>query len=1131
MSEKPNLQQEKAIYSSASSLLLSAGAGSGKTKVIKNRVAYLAHDLNVPLSKMLVLTFTNKAASEMKTRIRDVFMEMSKKEKGEAKEKYLRLASEVDSAAITTFDSFALSFVKEYRTELGLAPNIQIGDDTILSLEVHARLDSLLEDAYQKLIVHLREKDFDKEKDPLYCFLKTFTHKNDEPLKEAILSLLDRANDHENPLEYLQQFPHIYSDNDFIRKELIELIRRRLHSVEKALEMISLYDRDEGNILLAAEDTKQVESLKGVLLHALSSKDKEVLLGALEANISFPVAKNDYALPKDTDASVWRSEVKALCASSFEDWLKFGVEKEGGNVTLSSLLNEDTQRLEEISTLLCSFAIPLYLQMDEYKKKQGIFTFSDIFHLALEALEKDRVKKDFQTRYEHILVDECQDNNDLQYALIDKIHALNPSSHLFMVGDVKQSIYRFRKANPKLFQAREKCYQENQNSGDTSFEVIHMNTNYRSDAPIIDGVNHLFGNLMSEECGGVDYDEKQNMETGKLTSLPSSGFFSLLIPKRPKFGEGEKEDFALSNAERRAKYLAGEIACRISEGASPGDFAILVRTKTNFLLYAKALSNYHLPVVLVNETELNSENLVMTLISLFKLVHHFYELKKTDEEKSDKLLALMRHPFSSIYRSFLFVEETGKKEEGQSEGNLLTLFQTGEWLNHSICQKTKNLADIYGDKSPVEGLEALIEEFSLIAHLPYLGNLKACYRQLGTIRDYAKTVEGLGKKFADFCSLLETGVNEFTLTLPAEPSAEDNGVIFPNKDSNTLTSPIRIMTIHASKGLQFPYVYLPELSWKKLQRDSSALSRDYGLILKNSSYAIQKKVGQGFKQVSLSPLGALLSSSSEKEEAVSELVRLFYVAITRAEKQCVFVFDEKKENAPILHRFGSYYSSQEEGEDGKIKFSLHSILSFEDMLRYASYGKFQLPAPSLARLGREYQAKGNTYQYSLEEGKTLHVSFQSKKKEEIKRPSKELGERIDDKTLLYGTFLHRAFEISDLKNGIPNSLLSEKVKKTLQNAFNSPLMQKVRTAKAIMKEYSYMDEEGRKGQIDLLVFFEEEAYIIDYKTSSLHDSAYEEQLATYQAYIRNTFPELKSVRCFLLSILHPEQTKEVCLSS
>ena len=1109
-----NKEQRLAVYSNARFILLSAGAGSGKTFVLKNRVARLA-DEGLALSQLLVLTFTNEAAASMKNKIRENFVELSLKHP-EKSEFYLSLSKDVDQADITTFDSFALKLVKKYRTELGLGPTIQIGDAAVLSLEKNQRLNILFEEEYKKLEETLVEDRKKGTTEPLYRFLKEYAHRNDSFLKTAIFSLMDEAERQSNPLEFLQQFQGKFSDISILNEQILALGKNYLSSLNTAKELVNFYDHgsEEDGTNLASLDALLIEERISRLKGALNRRDVEEILLLFTEKYGFKKITKENFPKEDTEGKEWRNLLKEILSSPLKDWTKL---KEN-NPNLYLLIKKlGFEHFLPYLSFISDFAIKLYTEMEQFKKQYGIFSFSDIFHFALEALKSERAKKELASTYSHILVDECQDNNDLQNELLNRLVQLKEDMSLFMVGDVKQSIYRFRHANPMLFAQREEQYGKEMKKGNSNYLVIHMPTNYRSAEEVVNGVNSLFSNLMSKDCGGVTYDESQAMIAGRKMLDKEDrnhvGFHSLLIPKRPTYQEAKKnpqlwEDFSLSNAERRAKYVAGEIAKRLEKSPSssrenlPKDFAILLRKKSNFMLYAKALADLSIPVKVINEVDLNDEPVVMTLLSSFRFLNYYHQYiqSKTDEEK-ERNLTLLKHPFASLYRSYL--------TDNFMNNDLLKLdelFDTNKWLHDDLFLKLEKIYEDCKDKSPVVGLEVLISSFNVILRLPYLGEIQENYQQINAMRGYAKTYEQLGNTFLEFVAFLSEGVEDEQLTFTPSKSEKDA---------------VKIMTIHASKGLDFSYVYLPELSWSMLKREDKAFSSTYGPLLSNSSF--------GF---SLQPLGAILSRKEEREETISELVRLLYVAATRAIEECIFVYDEKEEANPSS-RYGKYVSYVKKEKDLSCSYSIASIVSFEDMILASTLGNnpYQVPRKEKARLGKTYTRTKSEIGDS-----SLSLCFPSLKKNYLTlrkdsltthRPSKELGDEVNPKDLLFGNMLHRAMEISDTKNGHPYENLPQNLKKYVEQAFNTPLMKEIRSAKEHFKEYTYLDESGVEGQIDLLCLWEDKAYIIDYKASSIVDPDYDLQLLSYKHYVEKTFPMLKEVRCFLLSLLHPEKTREV----
>ncbi len=1115
--DSPNPQQERAIESDANEILLSAGAGSGKTFVLQSRISRLvdpAWEGRAELSELLVLTFTNAAAASMKNKIRKAFREKAQENPG-----FKELEHQLDSADVTTFDAFALDLVQRYRPLLGLSPNLSIGDGAVLSGTEEDFLEEMLDERYERILGMLEEGRPLSEKDSLlYSYLRNYCHRSDEPLRNAVKDILSSADRSEDPEGWISDLPGKLREEGFLRQEFDRMREDILSAVAQARDMVSLYDVDEvGNPALARQDEEVLDSLEKAL-GALppGSCPLDPLLSA-----NFARAGGSLALPKDAKlARAWRDKAKALVnGKAYSCWTKSQKASEAGKSPEEIVRDDLEKRLSPYAEMLSEIALGLWKRMDEFKRQNGVFGFGDIFRLALRALELPRAREELgKCGYRHILVDECQDNNDLQYVLVDRLRSICPECSLFMVGDVKQSIYRFRKANPDLFVARENEFREK----GVGSEVISMPTNYRSTPEVIAGVNDIFGTLMERSFGGVDYDESQAMKAASK-SVGEPGYELLLVPKPPKDGgRGDKEDNGLSKAERRARYVAAEIARRLQEKDEngnllhrPGDFTILLRTKNNFLHYREALSRLRIPVAMTTETDLNSQDLVMAVSSLLSLLASLEDLSKAGEREKKAIRERMRHPFASLWRSYLSIEdpETGKLSPLSDDKGLLETLR-GDWFDSPLMGRVRKLWAKTRELPPAEGLEIAVREFRVFEDIQYLGDIKANYRKLLALRNYASTMGALSRTFMDFCRFMRD-------------SKEDAGLVLPSDKADS--DAVKLMTIHASKGLEFTYVYLPELEWKKMKAETSLADHRHLLYLKDVEYPGTRD-----------PLNKVLGRAENSREGLSELLRLFYVAITRAVRTCSFVLDGEEGLPECLGRSGQYIAVEKKGKEGEDEIAIRKIASFADMLlastiRTDGAKGFRLPEARLLVPSGPYQPEGD----GSEDAVTIvleplaGVSL-AKRGLPKARPSKPLGEAPDPARLLFGTKIHRALEISDIKAGIPSPFLPKgkggpfDLEKAVRRVLDCPLMREIREFDKVLKEYPYIDEEdGTSGRMDLVAIRGDEAIIVDYKTYSIDDPLYDGQLNAYREHLRIAFPGLREVRCYLLSLLDPRKAREV----
>ena len=404
-------EQQDAIYKKGTNIIVSAGAGSGKTAVLSERV--LEHvKSGISIDDLLVLTFTNAAAAEMKDRIRSKIRKVP-----ELKEEL----DKVDLAYITTFDSFALSLVKKYSYLMNISKNINIIDASIMTLKKEEELNNIFEELYQ-------------ERNPLFLkLISDFTVKDDKEIFNAVLSLYAKLDNRFDKDVILNSYLDDYYSEDNISKlvnDYVALIKMRLEVLNNTVDNLYHYTDDtfQGKMeevirpLISAADYLDIKRLCVIKLPILRGADK--------------VTKKI------------KDEVKAIV-------------DEIGELTKYNSLDEIKESLyltKDYVEIIIAIIKKLGERLDKFKRDNNAYDFIDIAKMAINILkDNETVREEMKYKYKEILIDEYQDTNDIQDIFISLIE----NNNVYMVGDIKQSIYRFRNANPMLFKSKYEAYQNN----------------------------------------------------------------------------------------------------------------------------------------------------------------------------------------------------------------------------------------------------------------------------------------------------------------------------------------------------------------------------------------------------------------------------------------------------------------------------------------------------------------------------------------------------------------------------------------------------------------------------------------------------------------------------------------------
>ena len=1053
-------EQAKAIASRKGNFLVSAGAGSGKTAVLTERIKQIVLEglkekkENVPMEKregasvteLLVLTFSNKAAAEMKSRIRFALFDAYRK--GELDED---VSSLVESADITTFDSYFYSIVKKYHYELGLGEDVAIVDESYLNLFGRSELDRLFAERYES-------KD-----EPFLRLISHFALKDDENVKDAVWELYLSALRMVDPLAYLESLKEAFFGEEYFHK-----LEKEWTAYQK--EWLSFYLENAAHIEskelfdFVAAALPRIECLKGKdALYDLAVSYEESPLPSFRSS-PFKVLKegeekkNKYVYVEEDDFGL----AKAIL-SSYKDGIKSFKEIGTFDENIEKSMAKKPY-IEEMAAL----AKELYIRVDRYKKEKNVHSFSDIALLSRKALANPSIRKRIASSYKYVMVDEYQDTSDSQEAFLRQVS----DNNLFAVGDIKQSIYRFRFANPSIFLEKFLAYKKG--DGGT---LITLNTNFRSAPNVIANVNDFFGEVLSERLGGLSFDESQKSLFGNVKAYgpdKKADFES----ERILYKDSRKEDLNTQEARLVAKDILSKVGrYTVYDKKGPhlatfSDFVILSRTKSSFSSFIKVFSESKIPLAPSLEFDLSDEDVAL----LFKSFVRFF-LTIGQDEKEEK------HCYASIQRSYLYgVDDQSLFEDLRNDGYKQSDFYRGFLELKPLLLKS----------SPSEGVELLLEKYPFFEKLPSIGNVADNYEKINSFRAEAKVAERLGMSFFDFASSLqERERRKLSETVSLPPESEDA---------------VRLMSIHVSKGLEFPLVYIvgnyKNLTTQATPKGKISATKDFGLLLKN--YKDEKTVA------------STLYKNVELKSSLDEEMRILYVAMTRAESKVIFV-DREEENEGNRLLSLSFLRKGKKGD-----YRIASPKSFHDFFALSKgvFPSFPLLTPKKKeeveerKKGEEKTPLPVPSLRSIE----LDASFLSRV-----RASKNEGGALDYGKISYGLRMHKLLELVSFKEKDVSWMEEGEEKRKIAAILRHPFFSQT-TFEKEFHEYSFFDEENNlHGSIDLLLVNESACFIIDYKSKDTSDPAYRRQLALYRGYIERVFR--RKAKTYLLSIADASLTE------
>ena len=500
---KFTIDQQKAIDLEGSNILVSAGAGSGKTAVLTERVLRKIKE-GTHINELLILTFTNKAALEMKERVRKKLKE----------NEILDELDLLDSSYITTFDAYSLALVKKYADTIHLSSNITIAESSVLELAKKEILDEIFLDYYDRC-----PNDF-------LNLITKFCLKDDKTLKKRILELdssLDLKLDKD---EFINTYISKYYSDEVIDKyinEYLELLKT------KKEEIINLYEE-----VRSLTSSKYLEQLEDAFLPFINANSYEELRRTIFT--SLPRARTGV----DSDSKETRDNLIALL-KEFKDLVIY----ESTDDIKASII-----KTKEYISCILELVKELDKRFTLYKRQNNYYTFMDIEKLAISLVRDNlEIREEVKDGFKEILIDEYQDTNDIQETFISYISKDN----VYMVGDIKQSIYRFRNANPSIFKDKYDNYKKG-----IGGRVIDLAKNFRSRREVLDDINLFFSHIMDDYLGEADYNNGHAMVFGNMTyetraKTTNNNHLEIYTydAKDKEFSKLEKEAFIIANDIKR----------------------------------------------------------------------------------------------------------------------------------------------------------------------------------------------------------------------------------------------------------------------------------------------------------------------------------------------------------------------------------------------------------------------------------------------------------------------------------------------------------------------------------------------------------------------------------------------------
>ena len=877
MANKWTNEQLSAITQKGNNILVAAAAGSGKTTVLVERIIRKIINDNVDIDKILVVTFTNAAASEMRERILTaLYKQIDEEPLNKRLRKQIVL---LNKASICTIDAFCLDIIRNNFFEIGASSNFRIADNTELELLKQEAIEETFEELYLE-----NDDEFNKLIE-LYA-----GYKDDENLKNIILKIHNYIQSAPFPEDWLEeQIEKFNMSNieDFSQTEWGKIILKNfrdevlnsiqiLESSKHQLDMITELSKFS---LVVADDINQLKFLE-------QNWDNWERAHEIANNLKFKTWPTDKKVVSNLkeETKKARDNVKKRISKAVSQTFIYNTEE----------AVEDINAMYPILKKIKDVTLKFMEKFSEKKSNKNIMDFSDIEHYALKILlkkdengiyQKTEVAKKYEEKFNEIAIDEYQDSNLVQEYILTSI---SNGKNIFMVGDVKQSIYRFRQAKPELFLDK---YQKYGLEPNEYGQKIKLFKNFRSRENILDTTNLIFSDIMSADFGEIEYDESEYLNLGATYEEPTENVefagkteLDIIDLKKEENEDGEEieEDNSselLEKTEIEAKFVANRIQKLIKSkyqvydrktgyrDITYKDIVILLRATSNTAnVFEKELLNLNIPVF-SDQAENYLESIeIRTITSLLKIIDNPY--------RDIPLVTVMRSIIGDFTDNEL-IEIRLTQNEGYFYDSLKEA-KASPKIDGKLKEKVINFLDKLNKWREEERylplnefIQKIYEETDYYNYVRLMPNGQVRKANLKMLLDRAKDYEKISfKGLFNFIRYLEKVKSSNSDLSSAKVIGENENVV-------------RIMSIHKSKGLEFPVAIISRTDKKFNQKDL------------NESILLHQDIGFGMQYINYDRKIEYTTATKEaikiktKEESIAEEMRILYVALTRAKEKLI----------------------------------------------------------------------------------------------------------------------------------------------------------------------------------------------------------------------------------------------------
>lgn len=906
-------EQWKAIWATGQDILVAAAAGSGKTAVLIERLiqkVLAPPEKRIDVDQLLVVTFTNASAAEMRSRMAEAL------EKAIAKDPHnqflRRQLSLVNKAQISTLHSFCLAICRQYAYMIDLDPGFRIASQDEVALLRDDVLAQVLEQAYGEVEQTLSQQE-------VYLLVDSFTSdRSDQEIEKLIEQLYEMSRVQPDPYAWLHTLPIVYDLAEDAIVDDLPFVQDLKHSIEHSL--------------MAAH--KNLKEMKNLATADFGLSAYESVAIAEEAFVRVAIEKIQQGTWQDVydhmQQASWVRMPTVKKADNADEYAK-GKAKENRDIAKDIVksiketffirnpqyLVQEIRQMKPIIETLVKLTIVYSEAFKAAKLERGLVDFSDLEHYALEILTvKDgdkllpsAVAQDFQERFKEVLVDEYQDVNMLQETILQLVKSGDETNgNLFMVGDVKQSIYAFRLAEPRLFLRKYKEFQEDPtNTG----MKIDLNANFRSRQEVLNSTNYVFQQVMDEKVGEINYDDKAALKFGaryseknvpvELVILDESGaadeFYEEIDEEDSSNEVEELED--MKRSQQEARYIIKRIQHMIDSGyevynpkdqsSRPirySDIVILMRSMKWSTDLAEEFKAAGIPLYAESSKGYFEALEVMIMLNLLKVIDNPYQdiplasvlrapfIGLTENELAEIRLAKRNVPFYAALKTYL-QEGTGGMHPETLRKLQKFIEQLKQWRDFARRGSLAELVwNIYLQTNYYEMVGALVNGKQRQANLRALHDRALAYEKT--------SFRGLFR-FLRFIDRMKSRGDDLGI---AKSIGEGDDVV-------------RLVTIHSSKGLEFPVVFVAGMTHQFNQQDfkgSYIFDQDFGIAVK----AIDPE-----QRIMYTSLPYLAMKEKKIAKMKAEEMRILYVAMTRAKEKLILVgsvknWEKKKQEWDVL---------------------------------------------------------------------------------------------------------------------------------------------------------------------------------------------------------------------------------------